>query len=85
MQQLDRDRKQYNLASTYFLDTAKGSHTFKIGAELLKEQSWEGLRVAPRRHEQHRARLQQRRVDAGDLRHSDGDVRGRHRSPRTTA
>ena len=27
---------------TYFLDTGKGSHTFKIGAELLKEQSWEG-------------------------------------------
>jgi hypothetical protein len=41
-QQLDRDRKQYNLASTYFLDTAAGSHTFKFGAELLKEQSWEG-------------------------------------------
>ena len=29
MQQLDRDRKQYNLASTYFLDTAKGSHTLQ--------------------------------------------------------
>ena len=41
-QQLDRDRKQYNFASTYFLDTGKGSHTFKMGAELLKEQSWEG-------------------------------------------
>jgi hypothetical protein len=40
--QLDRDRKQYNLAGTYFLDTAKGSHTFKMGAELLKERSWEG-------------------------------------------
>jgi len=40
--QIDRDRKQYNLASTYFLDTAKGSHTFKAGAELLKERSWEG-------------------------------------------
>ncbi len=40
--QLDRDRKQYNLAATYFLDTSKGSHTFKSGAELLKEQSWEG-------------------------------------------
>ena len=42
-QQLDRDRKQINLAATYFLDTAKGSHTFKMGAELLKEQSWEGF------------------------------------------
>jgi len=40
--QLDRDRKQYNLAGTYFLDTAAGSHTFKMGAELLKERSWEG-------------------------------------------
>ncbi|HEX6163582.1 MAG TPA: carboxypeptidase regulatory-like domain-containing protein [Vicinamibacterales bacterium] len=43
VQQLDRDRKQYNLASTYFLDTAKGSHTFKLGVEMLKERSWEGL------------------------------------------
>jgi hypothetical protein len=40
--QLDRDRKQYNVAATYFLDTGKGSHTFKMGGELLKEQSWEG-------------------------------------------
>jgi hypothetical protein len=42
--QLDRDRKQYNLASTYFLDTGKGSHTIKAGAELLKEASWEGYK-----------------------------------------
>jgi hypothetical protein len=42
-QQLDRDRKQWNLATTYFLDTGRGSHTFKMGAELLKEQSWEGF------------------------------------------
>ena len=42
-QQLDRDRKQYNLASTYFLDTAKGSHTFKMGAEIQQERSWEGF------------------------------------------
>jgi hypothetical protein len=42
-QQLDRDRKQYTAAATYFMDTAKGSHTFKMGAELLKEQSWEGF------------------------------------------
>ncbi|MDO8678857.1 MAG: carboxypeptidase regulatory-like domain-containing protein [Acidobacteriota bacterium] len=40
--QLDRDRKQYNLATTYFLDTGKGSHTFKMGAEMLKERAWEG-------------------------------------------
>ncbi len=44
--QLDRDRKQYTTAATYFLDTAKGSHTFKMGAELLKEQSWEGYQQA---------------------------------------
>jgi hypothetical protein len=40
--QLDRDRKQWTGAATYFLDTARGSHTVKFGAELLKEQSWEG-------------------------------------------
>ncbi len=40
--QLDRDRKQWTGAATYFLDTAKGSHTVKFGSELLKEQSWEG-------------------------------------------
>ncbi len=41
-QQIDRDRKQWTGAATYFLDTGAGSHTFKMGAELLKEQSWEG-------------------------------------------
>ena len=40
--QLDRDRKQYNLAATYFLDTSAGSHTFKFGGEVLREMSWEG-------------------------------------------
>jgi hypothetical protein len=40
--QLDRDRKQYTGAATYFLDTAAGNHTIKIGGELLKEQAWEG-------------------------------------------
>ena len=40
--QLDRDRKQYTGAATYFLDTAAGNHTFKFGAELLKERAWEG-------------------------------------------
>ncbi len=43
VQQLDRDRKQYNLAATYFLDTGRGSHTIKIGGEMLGERSWEGL------------------------------------------
>ena len=40
--QLDRDRKQYTGAATYFLDTGAGSHAFKFGAELLKERAWEG-------------------------------------------
>jgi hypothetical protein len=41
-QQLDRDRKQWTAASTYFIDSSKGSHTVKFGGELLKERSWEG-------------------------------------------
>jgi hypothetical protein len=41
--QNDRDRKQWNLASTYFLDSAKGSHTIKVGAEMLKELQWFGV------------------------------------------
>jgi hypothetical protein len=41
--QLDRDRKQATAAATYFLDTGRGSHTFKFGGELLKEQAWEGF------------------------------------------
>jgi Carboxypeptidase regulatory-like domain len=41
--QLDRDRKQFNLASTYFVDTASlGTHTFKAGLEVLREKGWEG-------------------------------------------
>ena len=40
--QLDRDRKQTTAAATYFLDTAKGSHTFKVGGEILREIGWEG-------------------------------------------
>jgi hypothetical protein len=41
--QLDRERNQYTGAATYFLDTASGSHTIKLGGELLKEQGWEGF------------------------------------------
>jgi hypothetical protein len=41
--QNDRDRKQWTGAATYFLDTAKGSHTLKVGGELLKEQQWFGV------------------------------------------
>ena len=40
--QIDRDRKQTTGAATYFLDTGKGSHTFKFGGELLQETAWEG-------------------------------------------
>ncbi len=40
--QLDRTRKQITGAATYFLDTSKGSHTFKAGGEILREQGWEG-------------------------------------------
>ena len=41
--QLDRDRKQMTGAATYFLDASHGSHTFKIGGEILKEIGWEGF------------------------------------------
>lgn len=41
-QQLDRDRGQYTAAATYFWDSSKGSHTIKMGGELLQEKSWEG-------------------------------------------
>ena len=41
--QNDRDRKQWTGAATYFLDTGRGSHTVKFGAELLKEQQWTGF------------------------------------------
>jgi hypothetical protein len=39
----DRDRKQLTGAMTYFLDTGKGSHTIKVGAEMLKERQWIGF------------------------------------------
>jgi hypothetical protein len=42
-QQNDRDRKQITSAATYFLDTGRGSHTFKFGGELLLESQWIGF------------------------------------------
>jgi Carboxypeptidase regulatory-like domain len=42
-QQNDRDRKQFTAAATYFVDTTKGSHTLKVGGELLKEKQWIGF------------------------------------------
>ena len=41
--QNDRDLKQWTGGATYFLDTPRGSHTFKAGAELLKELQWVGF------------------------------------------
>ncbi len=41
--QNDRDRKQWNGAATYFLDSSSGSHTFKLGGEILKELQWFGV------------------------------------------
>ena len=41
--QNDRDRKQWNGAATYFVDSAKGSHTLKLGVEILKELQWFGV------------------------------------------
>jgi hypothetical protein len=40
--QLDRDRKQLTAAGTYFLDTGRGSHTLKGGAEVFLEKGFEG-------------------------------------------
>jgi len=42
-QQSDRDRKQMTAAATYFLDSGRGSHTLKVGGELLKESQWVGF------------------------------------------
>ena len=70
--QTDRDRKQATGALTYFLDTKRGSHTFKIGGEIYLETQWGGREE---RRRQHRAHLRQRQPEPGDLRHSDGASR----------
>jgi hypothetical protein len=41
--QQDRERNQATAAATYFLDTAGGSHTLKVGGELLLEKGWVGF------------------------------------------
>jgi hypothetical protein len=41
--QNDRDRKQWTGAATYFLDTTRGSHTIKLGGEVLRELQWFGV------------------------------------------
>ena len=40
--QNDRDRKQFTGAATYFLDSRRGSHTFKFGGEIYLESQWGG-------------------------------------------
>ncbi len=39
----DRDRAQTTGALTYYLDTGKGSHTIKVGGEMLRERQWIGF------------------------------------------
>jgi hypothetical protein len=51
--QLDRERNQYTGAMTYFLDSAGGSHTIKVGGEILREQSWEGFEQGVGGHIEH--------------------------------
>ena len=51
--QLDRERNQYTAAATYFLDSARGSHTIKIGGEILKEIGWEGFEQGVGGHIEH--------------------------------
>jgi hypothetical protein len=41
--QTDRERNQYTAAGTYFLDTGAGSHTIKLGGEILREKGWVGF------------------------------------------
>ncbi|MCC7126743.1 MAG: TonB-dependent receptor, partial [Acidobacteria bacterium] len=40
--QNDRDRKQLTGAATYFIDTARGTHTIRVGGEIYKESQWSG-------------------------------------------
>src|SRR5690606_34717958 len=51
--QTDRERNQYTGAATYFLDTTGGSHTIKIGGEILKEKGWVGFEQGVGGHIEH--------------------------------
>jgi hypothetical protein len=43
-QQLDRDRRQFTTAMTLFKDNfLRGSHSLKVGGELLLETAWDGM------------------------------------------
>ena len=68
--------------ATYFLDTGKGSHTFKVGGELLGEVLGR-LRAALRR--QHRARSTPTACRSGVFRVPDGDAGRRAEGARRTS
>jgi hypothetical protein len=51
--QTDRERNQYTAAATYFLDTGAGSHTFKVGGEILREKGWVGFEQGVGGHIEH--------------------------------
>jgi hypothetical protein len=51
--QTDRERNQYTAAATYFLDTGAGSHTIKIGGEILREKGWVGFEEGVGGHIEH--------------------------------
>jgi hypothetical protein len=51
--QTDRERNQYTAAATYFLDSAAGSHTFKVGGEILREKGWVGFEQGVGGHIEH--------------------------------
>jgi hypothetical protein len=51
--QTDRERNQYTAAATYFLDTGAGSHTFKLGGEMLREKGWVGFEQGVGGHIEH--------------------------------
>ncbi len=74
-QQLDRDRKQWTAAATYFLDTGMGSHSLKFGGELLREQSWEGFQSRRGGTSNIEHDVRQRRIVARALRPPDGQER----------
>jgi hypothetical protein len=51
--QTDRERNQYTAAATYFLDTGSGSHTLKVGTEILREKGWVGFEQGVGGHIEH--------------------------------
>jgi hypothetical protein len=51
--QTDRERNQYTAAATYFLDTGVGSHTLKVGGEMLREKGWVGFEQGVGGHIEH--------------------------------